>query len=450
MASAAKTGKHESILDSLSADNWISPQAGPETSALDGEAEIADALRAALENPVDEYPPLSQSIFPGDTIAIVLQANLPKSASILQTLIETLLETNVEPADITVVLSRTLAAEFDLQTLETPSEDGSKTGEDARTAVVKSHPLDSRYLNVGFVIHDSDDPGPAYGNNTVDAEDIETLIDSNISGSENENASSDDNVFAYIAANQDALPMKVNRAIVDADVIIPVGWPVPGDNERLADCIYPAFSNQETLTRFAKADGPAKKRRGEIEFANAQLGAFFSLQAVTVPGGGISRFHCGSRSPVLERARDESNSAWSVRYCGSDQLVLATIESPADQDWSDFVEAVFVASEISASDLPIVIWSSISKPPPVEIRRAIERQFESGDSGKMSDRMRRLIGILEGRSVILHSPLSRNVTEEFGLGYLAGVEELNRLVAPHDDRVCIRDAHRVTIRVDDE
>lgn len=52
-------------------------------------ADLAAALKKSLSNPVD-YPPIEQSLFAGDQIAIALQADLPNPVAITQALVDQL------------------------------------------------------------------------------------------------------------------------------------------------------------------------------------------------------------------------------------------------------------------------------------------------------------------------------------------------------------------------
>ncbi|MEM7456075.1 MAG: lactate racemase domain-containing protein [Planctomycetota bacterium] len=368
-------------------------------SGFDNKDSLLDAVRHSASNPVGDYPPLAQSVFAGDTVAVVLQKEISRPVEVLKSVIDLLSETSVESADITVVLPPPLASVFGIAADEESADD-------------KQHPLDSGFPQINFVVHDRND----------------------------------EKALAYIAANEAALPMKVNRSIVDADVIIPVGCPVAGDKERLKDCIYPQFSNDETLVRFEKEADSVELRRNEIEFANDQLGAFFGIQFISAPGGEISQVISGTRPDCIEEARNSSDQFWSLPVSEDDQLVVATIESAdGPQTWHDFISAVFTASIASASDRPIIIWSDIRKQPTAAIKRACNRQFESSGTVKLTRELSRLSGILEGRLVYLYSGLSENVTEELGLGYISGPEDLQRLVESHHNCLVVRDAHKSVV-----
>ena len=134
----------------------------------------------------------------------------------------------------------------------------------------------------------------------------------------------DEHSIAYIAANLEGQPVLVNRALFDADVILPVciASPVVAGVE---DCLYPGFSSTETLTRFRDEKNSASSRAIEIETANNGLGIFLSLHIVSSPGGEISEAHFGRKDLAEKTATENSDAAWTVnpvfgcqRYCGDD------------------------------------------------------------------------------------------------------------------------------------
>ena len=71
--------------------------------------------------------------------------------------------------------------------------------------------------------------------------------------------------LAYLAANADDQPVYVNRILVDADVVIPVGCPLPGHANQQVDCIYPDFSNETIRERMEIGKSPFVTRWREIE-----------------------------------------------------------------------------------------------------------------------------------------------------------------------------------------
>ena len=371
--------------------------------------DVAAAFESALAEPL-LYPPLMQSVFPGDDIAIVLQSDLPQSKTALESLLEQLYRLNIEPADIVVAITAKTAAQLDIDSKIIESEkehlaEGTQPGTFA---------YDFGKESINFQVHDV----------------------------ENEAGHS------YLAANADALPVHVNRLLVDADVVLPIGWPTAGEADQQTDCIYPDFSNESTLARFRKRKNPFLARWNEIQLANDTLGAFFTIQLVCGPGDTIHGVIAGSRNEVVKLAREKTNRLWAFQWDQDDvEMTVATIESDADdQNWDDFANALITASRVTSSDGPIVIWSEISVPASRDIRAALMSQFEDEISTKLTKTMQHVAAIVNERPVYLRCGLAQNGVEELGLGFVQDATEVVRISESRKSGLLIRDAHKCQTR----
>ncbi len=381
---------------------WVQPQRDRFGHAILSDEDVADAFGDALESPFGYYPPLTEAVFPGDTVAIVLQDKLPRSRLLLDCLLKRLMVTNVEPTEITVVVSPATAKSFGL---ELKQKSSLEEGEPVETE--SYFPLDDDFQSIQFKIHDAD----------------------------NEHG------VAYIAANEEGLPVKVNRAIVDADVILPIGCPDSNDPDGLVDCIYPTFCNAETQARFRQQKGSIAERRAEIALANDHLGAFFTIQIIVGPGQQIYRIISGERTAAIELATTESNEAWRIKPVEGADMAIVTIETE-QQSWKDFARAIVAANSLAVSSGPIFAWSNLNERPKSEIRKALNEPFESVHRAKLSRLMQQLADIVSERQVFLKSKLPQSITEELGLGYVDSVEDVSRLIANQSSGVLLRDAHR--------
>lgn len=392
------------LFDHLSDEKFAKPQLAAEYLP---NIDVAKALSDALVKPI-LYPPLSESVFPGDRVGIALQSDLPHSRVVLESLLERLFELNVEPSDIFVVVSARTARQLGIEAkvYEQAKEtlpDGEQPG---------TFPVQFGFHSIGFQVHDS------------------------------ENASG----HAYLAANQAGEPVYVNRMLVDADVVLPVGCPVPGEVNQQSDCIYPDFSTDEIRERLAVAKGNFLKRWQEIELANEVLGSFFVIQVVCGPGETVQKICAGSRPETIKHARGATNELWAFKWSGDVGVVVATIESQADdQTWDDFASALIAASRVSVSEGPLVIWSEIKTKPDRKTRIALMSQFEDGISSKLGKKMQHVAAIVKERPVFLHSQLDRNDVEELGIGFVESADEVVRISEPCESGLLIRDAHRCQI-----
>src|SRR4051812_4718915 len=65
-------------------------------------ADLRAAVAAAACNPKN-YPPLHQSLVPGDRVMIVLDRSTPRPAEVVAGLFDELVKRDIQPADITIL-----------------------------------------------------------------------------------------------------------------------------------------------------------------------------------------------------------------------------------------------------------------------------------------------------------------------------------------------------------
>ena len=394
------------LFDHLPDGKFAKPQLD---MAIAPNIDLSSAMTQTLSEP-EYYPPLNQSVFPGDSVAIVLQSGLPHPRKVLAALIEQLDSADVAMTDIIAVVSRRTADQLgiDPKLYQVPEEN---RAEGKRPPVF---PIDFEFNTINFQVHDP-----------------ETRA-----------------AHAYLVANAEGDPIHVNRVLVDADVVLPVGCPKPGDANRQVDCIYPEFSTESARSRFSQEKGSIVARWQEIELANDSLGAFFSVQIVCGPGDAIRRVCSGARKDAISSALAATNELWVLRWPTPADVVVATIESnPRDQNWDDFAEALVAASRVSKTEGPIVIWSELEANPDRNIRKACMSQFEDGISSKLPKTLQQVAAIVKDRPVFLRSGLNRNLVEELGLGFVESATEVVRIAEPYTTGLLIRDAHMCQIQM---
>lgn len=379
------------------------PQIG---SVTQPNIDVAAAMKSALESPL-HYPAIGESIFAGDTVAIVLQSGLPHAKNVLQSLLDLLGEISVESSDVNVVLTAGTAEQLGIAA-KTYESEKAKLADGAQPGTFK---FELGYHTINVQVHDSENPAG----------------------------------HAYLGANADDQPVYVNRILVDADVVIPVGSPSPGQANQQPDCIYPDFSTDEIRARMEIGKSPFVTRWREIELANESLGSFFTIQVVCGPGETIQNIFSGSTKETTALAREKTNALWNFEWSEDVSMIVATIETnPEEQTWDDFAHALITASRVAAAG-PIVIWSGLSDPPSPAIGQALMSQFEDSISTELSRTMRNVAAIVNERTIFLKSGLSENVVEELGVGFVQSADEVLRIAEPHESGLLIRDAHRVQV-----
>lgn len=368
--------------------------------------DLAQLIQDAFENPLF-YPPVSQFLFPGDTLAIAIQRTLSHPKLILETVVKFCQRMEIQPHDITVVINAQMASQFGISPQQLQQSE-SEIANGSPPAII---PISIGDAQIGFQVHD---PSNTYG-------------------------------LAYLAANEAGDPVYVNRLFADADVVLPIGCPTPRDQQRL-DCLYPDFGSADRLQSFETGSGSVQQRAAEIELANDNLGTFFSVEVITAPGGEIAAVFSGARKDVAKESKQRFDELWTVNFVPDQQAVIATIEqSGSKPSWEDFIDAAIAGANISNGNGPLILWTEIDQIADRKTRKALLTQFDPSNSAKFSTGQRKLASIVSERPVFLRSRLTQSQTEELGLGFIDSEEQVFCLIEKFDSGVLLRDAHRCRI-----
>ena len=356
---------------------------------------IQQLISDAIESPVN-YPRLADSVFPGDQITILLQADLPNPARILDALVDAMSAAGIETADLQVVLSENASACFELSPIDTNSPD---------SEFPVWHRCSQR-SEMRFLVHDPED----------------------------------EQGVAYLAANKEGLPVYVNRILHESDFVIPVCC--PGPKGVAGDCLYPFFSNQDTRSRYRKKKETEKQLNQESALANDSLGIFFTIAMISGPGATIEEVICGERNRTWETSINRTNDLWKFESPDDCEMVVTTIESsPAATTWKQVVTAVVNAATITTGDGPIVVLSELQEKPKAKVRAACQSQFEGTISSALPKKLQFFAAILAERQVFLKSRHSRDTIEDLGLGHIESAEEVTRIASGFRSPALLRDGH---------
>ena len=382
--------------------------AEPQTTSPGESKPLSDVIATALDQPLD-YPAVNEWMFPGDSVVIVLQTNLPRPVEVVGVVLDYCQREGIELDDVLLVVAPVMAKQFGIsakQLVQTEAEVAN--GEPPKVLPVK---IDSRSLNCQ--VHDQ----------------------SNTFG------------LAYLAANEAGDAVHVNRRLVDADVVFPIGCPTSGNSAEGHDTIYPDFGSTARAETFRDRSDSPDQRADEIKLANDNLGSFFSLQVVFSPGGEVSHALSGQRAQVIAAATQFANQQWTVEPIPNADLVIATIEEPGrEQTWSDFASSLTAAARAAEGDAPIVVWSEIGQEPDPDTCQALQRQFNESEASELSKELQALASIAAERPVFLHSNLPQSRIEDLGIGYINDEDDVYRIAAKASNGICLRDAHRVNLK----
>jgi nickel-dependent lactate racemase len=375
--------------------------AQPAGSAL---ADPAAAVAAVLDAPLG-FPPLRQAVVPGDHVVVALDHGVPQGPAVVAGILQTLLAGVTHPDEITLLLA-----------------DGAA---DAPTSALSPDVAQA----IAVQRHDPRDSGR----------------------------------LAYLAAAKDAQPIFVNRALFDADVVVPVGCLHPAaalGYLGIAGGLFPAFSDEATQQRFRVpknvASAAEHRRRGK-EAAEAAwlLGARFTCQIVPGAGESIRHVLAGDVEAVAQRGRELCEAAWLYRVPRRASLVIAAIEGgPSEQTWEHVARALEAAAAVVADDGEIVLCTQLQSQPGPALRRLAglepdERALRDIRREPSEDALSAALlwELRERARVYLLSGLDCETVEELGLGYVSQDEEVNRLSQHHDSCILLADAHRAVVQL---
>lgn len=367
------------------------------------------AVCAALADPLG-FPPLARATVPGDRIVVAIADDVPRQAAVVAGIVHSLVEANVLPEDITVLLSGGVDA-CEIQGIGDllPSRLA------AEVHIQQHDPLDTKSL-------------------------------------------------AYLAASKENKPIFFNRLLFDADMVLPVGCLRPQASLGylgVHGSLFPAFSDQATWQRFRAvggSDGEVQQRRHAREAAEAAwlLGIHLILQVV--PGVGDSLLHvlAGEADAVAQQGRGLCEAAWLHRLSDSPQLVVAAIEGgPHVQTWENVSRALHAALAVTADHGAIVLCTDLKRPPGPALQRLAgqpddliarreilrDRSFDAAAALMLLDARPRV-------DVFLLSGLSEDTVEDLGLGYVTGPEQIVRLSRQYPNCLLLGDAHRTMLELD--
>lgn len=347
------------------------------------EPSVEQRVMQALRQPED-FPGIDQAVIEGDQVAIALDPNVPQLDQVLAAALQVLQATEAAAIEILV---------WDEATPETMERLRDVAGEHAVTQHLSDH--------------------------------RETL--------------------SYLAADVEAMPIYLSRALVDADFVLPIVALRTGVAEDRGDVsgIFPAMTDSATRQRFALAQrsGAAlatdpKSGQTIAEEVPWQLGVQLIL-AIETNGDGLA---AGARAGTALQAKQ-----W-IAEKGTDidaaPLVIAILAGDQQQQtWENVVRAVEVAAEAGQPEATLVVWSNLTHTPHSQLAMlddlpsdALQANFEQQELVDGLPRWQRFHAIaaslqplLRQHRVLLHSGLARDVVESIGMGVIESEEELTNL-----------------------
>ena len=366
------------------------------------------SVQQALADPM-EFPPLDAAVMPDDRVVIVVQSGIACAPELVAGVVRALLASGSPAERIAVLRSRRDRSTSAKRLLRCVDQD------------VRN--------SVEVLEHDASDPQS----------------------------------LSFLGASEDDQPVLINRALFDADVVIPVGMLRDDHVQSLSvhHSWFPDFADRDTQRKFRKSQTSMNekrlaKRRRECEEAARMLGVLMTVQLV--PAGNNQAVHVLAGSPdAVWKAGVELNEAiWRCDVRQRASLVVLGIGGGRDQQtWHNVARAVSTAVNFVEDDGAIAVCSQLhTRPGPALRRLASSESFEAADrairSKLSSDNLAatRLNAALQSARVYLLSELDEQEVEDLGLAYVANAGEISKLCQRHASCLVLEDAQFVSVPVE--
>ncbi|MFN3189866.1 MAG: lactate racemase domain-containing protein [Aureliella sp.] len=348
--------------------------------------DISSTVANALENPID-FPSMDQATVSGDTVAFVLDPQLPEIASLSSEIIDWFVQHGTSPANIRCV----------------------EAGQTPTTSQVIQSSIQSKIgAEFDYEVHDPDDSDK----------------------------------LAYLAANTSADPIYLNRTIVDADVVIPICSTRRTSAIDFFGCnsLYPLLCERETRGRFFTLDTlqDADRKRELLEWAEEAIrwaGFMVQIQAVgTGQGGRLGQLSAGlleSLSGLVARA----DQKWTTQLAETDAAVA--LVPGIDPSWIEFAQALSVADQCTTDHGTIVLCTELGGSIGKSLRRLKDSQTDlasmrkriAKDTSDESVAAALISRVTQDKHIYLVSNLRVDSVESLGMGVLQSEEQLDHLLS---------------------
>lgn len=365
----------------------------PTTAATQDAADDALPTRVAeaLTNPI-EFPSMDQLTVSGDIVAFAVDPLLPNPGELVPAIIRWFAENGTSPSNMRVVYAGT-------------SPDCA--------SLLSDRLQDAVGEDLDFAIHDP----------------------------------TDSEGLAYVAANEAAEPIYINRTLVDADVVVPIRGcrPAGAVDDWGPHSLYPLLTDKKSQERFYSPealwdeDADALRTHWSNEAASW---AGWLTQIVSLPTrpGCVPGLYAGLCEPVHSASQRGFEELWSTAIQQTSLTVALLDGNEEHQDWMGLARALRNADLATADGGNIVVCTDISSPIGKALRslRAsagsdddIEKSLSSSPT---SDSLAASLihRIKETKHIYLASQLAADTVESIGLGVIENSAELQHLVAQHD------------------
>jgi nickel-dependent lactate racemase len=273
--------------------------------------------------------------------------------------------------------------------------------------------------------------------------------------------------LGYLAATRSGHPILLNRAIVDADVVLPVGCIHNGSgawDHGIHGAIFPTFSDNRTLRRYRSPSAldvtgrPKKAVTREVDEVGWLLGVTLTLQVVPGPGDEVLQLVAGEVGAVGRRGRELYDVAWRRTVPRRASLVVAAIEGGCScQTWDALGDAMAAAGRLVEDGGTIALCCDIEGQPgpAIEQLRACSSRPEALKrirNQRPADALpaTQLAQAMERAKVYLLSRLDESLVDDLEIAPIGEPSEVARLAGAHESCILLSNAPHAMVMIQDE
>ena len=390
--------------------------------------DAAERAATATGQPID-FPPLAAAIVPGDSVALAVDPNVPELVEVVRGLTKVLRTAGAEKIDVVL---------------------WDEADESSLAALRSSIP----------------DLTSVQRHNSRDRESLR-----------------------YLAADEAALPIYLNRTIVDADFVLPVFANRPLDRVCQFDPagVFPVLA--DSATRIRHRDNPLQDAVGDAprepagpddgadaaaidaEDAGPPIGWMLGVQlVVTVSSDAFGRagqIVAGTPDAVRKQQPVAADPSSAEDFPPRSELTIASLDGDAQQQtWANAARALASATRYVQPGGTILLWTEIDSELPTRHREPGpswddteegETRQMTGDADDLNQAeptergefpewdgavaiARTIARVLTEHRVLIHCQLDEEIIESMSLGFVASPKQLGRISSEFDSCGVLRAA----------
>jgi len=370
----------------------------------------AGALTRALAQPLD-FPPLCRALVPGDRVVLAVDGTVPQLSRMVERIVLVLLSANVEPADVTLLVSERPRRLF----------------QDPRSAL----PPGVREA-IAICRHD-----PAQ-----------------------------EDRLGYLATTAGGQRIYLNRCLVEADFVVPVarvGFDPLLGYRSATGALFPGFSDEPTIKRLQRrlptpaVRADAEVIRRETEEVSWLLGLQFAVEVLDGGGDRVIDVCAGALDSLAQRVPRVVDKQWQINVDAQAETVVASINGGASgASFADFGSALEAAAAAVKPGGRVLLLAQVSGPLQAGMQWFVEAE-EPNEVFPLLHRHRpddcvaayQLAAAVKKAKVYWLSGLDGNQVEDLFMVPVESAAEAQRVVKDAETCLFLGNAHRMCVAAND-